>query len=134
MAQYADVRMQHWHHENILVIGDAAHAMSPQLGQGANMALVDAWHAAQCLARSSHVASAWADYSQKRAAHIRYYQMASRAMTPLYQSHYPVGFLRDLGTSLTRRIPTLHRQTLLTLSGAKQGWLDTRATVEALLA
>jgi len=31
------------------VIGDAAHAMSPQLGQGANMALLDAWAFSQSL-------------------------------------------------------------------------------------
>lgn len=32
-------------------IGDNAHATSPQLGQGANLALVDAWKLSQALAR-----------------------------------------------------------------------------------
>jgi 2-polyprenyl-6-methoxyphenol hydroxylase-like FAD-dependent oxidoreductase len=50
-ASYADVRMPRWHgagtHERVVVLGDAAHGMSPQLGQGTTMALIDA----QVLAR-----------------------------------------------------------------------------------
>ena len=50
-ARYGDVRMRRWHGDGIVVLGDAAHAMSPQLGQGVNLALADASCLADCIAR-----------------------------------------------------------------------------------
>jgi 2-polyprenyl-6-methoxyphenol hydroxylase-like FAD-dependent oxidoreductase len=29
LASYTDIQMNHWHHGNVLAIGDCAHAMSP---------------------------------------------------------------------------------------------------------
>lgn len=39
-----------WHQDNLLLIGDAAHAPLPTSGQGACQALEDAWHLADILA------------------------------------------------------------------------------------
>ncbi|RYD19741.1 MAG: FAD-dependent monooxygenase, partial [Verrucomicrobiaceae bacterium] len=50
-ARYGDVRMRRWYGDGIVVLGDAAHAMSPQLGQGVNLALADASCIADCLAK-----------------------------------------------------------------------------------
>ncbi len=38
-----------WHRDNVLLVGDAAHAALPTSGQGAGQALEDAWHLARCL-------------------------------------------------------------------------------------
>ena len=48
-ANYRDVVLSKFGEGRIGVIGDAAHAMSPQLGQGANMALLDAWALGQAV-------------------------------------------------------------------------------------
>ncbi|WMW79434.1 NAD(P)/FAD-dependent oxidoreductase [Undibacterium cyanobacteriorum] len=132
IAEYADVRLKAYHHQRVVVLGDAAHAMSPQLGQGANMALIDAAVLAECLGAHGDVVSAFEQFTARRRRHMAYYQMASKWMTPLYQSHYPIGFMRDLGTSLGRRIPFLYKQYLLTLCGAKQGLFDWQAKQDAL--
>lgn len=41
--------LPYWHSENVLIIGDAAHAPLPTSGQGACQALEDAWHLSQLL-------------------------------------------------------------------------------------
>lgn len=41
--------LPYWHRDNLLIIGDAAHAPLPTSGQGASQALEDAWHLSQLL-------------------------------------------------------------------------------------
>ncbi|SBT17851.1 FAD-dependent urate hydroxylase [Marinomonas gallaica] len=41
--------LPYWHRDNLVIIGDAAHAPLPTSGQGAGQALEDAWHLSQRL-------------------------------------------------------------------------------------
>ena len=43
-----------WYKNNLIAIGDAAHAPLPTSGQGACQALEDAWHLANCLQDNPH--------------------------------------------------------------------------------
>lgn len=81
-------------------IGDAAHRTSPQLGQGANMALLDALALSLALDETQvlrePVDEAGPRYAQMRRWHVRLYQAMSAAFTPQYQSDgRMMPFLRD---------------------------------------
>lgn len=68
-------------------IGDAWHATSPQLGQGANMALLDAYALVLGLERHPrNLGSALRAYTKLRGFHVRLYQSVSYLFTPVYQS------------------------------------------------
>ena len=67
-------------------IGDAAHRASPQLGQGANMALLDAYALAQALAQGHDLGQSLAAYARLRRWHVFAYQTLSWAFTAQYQS------------------------------------------------
>jgi 2-polyprenyl-6-methoxyphenol hydroxylase-like FAD-dependent oxidoreductase len=67
-------------------IGDAWHAASPQLGQGANMALLDAWALAKALRERDDLAEALAAFTAYRRRHVSLYQRLAWLFTPLYQS------------------------------------------------
>ena len=69
----------------LIHIGDAAHRASPQLGQGANMALLDAL--SLTLALRHPLDEALDLHHNARRWHLGLYQTASAAFTPQYQSH-----------------------------------------------
>ena len=55
-----------WVKDRIALLGDAAHAMSPYLAQGAAMAIEDAWVIARKLAAAGDVPAAFAAYQAER--------------------------------------------------------------------
>lgn len=123
-ARYHDVVMPAYHRGRCVVIGDAAHATSPQLGQGTNLALLDAVVLADCLATGGGVEAALARYSQARRPHLHYYGQASRWLTPLFQSDLRIlPWLRDLLMRTGCSLPVAGALTRQTLVGMRSGWL-----------
>src|SRR6185436_9875384 len=70
----------------LIHIGDAWHSASPQLGQGANMALLDAYALSLALRKHGDVADALAEVVRLRRWHVQLYQVMSALLTPVYQS------------------------------------------------
>ncbi len=89
LANYRHGRLRRPIGPGIVHIGDAAHQASPQLGQGANMALLDAWALARAL-KMAPLEHALPIYAQARGGHMGFYQFMSAVFTPLYQSSNPV--------------------------------------------
>lgn len=87
-------------------VGDSWHCTSPQLGQGANMALLDAFALATMLERIGAKDEALAAYAQARTAQIRLYQAASWSFTPAYQSDSgTLALVRDWIMAPVSRLP-----------------------------
>ena len=121
LAQYHDVVMPHWHDQSAVVIGDAAHALSPQLGQGVNLALLDAAELANQISQHP-IDEALARYSKARKSHLAFYQRATRWTTPFFQSDYALlGKLRDLSFPIANKIPYFRREMVATMTGLKEG-------------
>lgn len=111
---------------NLAVIGDGAHGTSPQLGQGANLALIDAMTLADALRESASIAEALAASHARRRRHVAFYQLASRWLTPFFQSDSRfLGAVRDATFGLASRVPFAEGQMLQTLAGIKTGVFST---------
>lgn len=101
-----------------VAIGDAAHATSPQLGQGANMALLDACALAFAFNEATDLDSALEAYAQARRWHVRFYQALSRGFTPAYQSDSRLlPLLRDWVIAPATRLPGLRRFVAASVAG-----------------
>jgi 2-polyprenyl-6-methoxyphenol hydroxylase-like FAD-dependent oxidoreductase len=85
-ARYAHRTLRHPATPGLIHIGDSWHSTSPQLGQGANMALLDSWALAKALREEDGLDSALRRAIALRRFHVRLYQALSVLFTPAYQS------------------------------------------------
>ncbi len=67
-----------WHRERVLLIGDAAHASTPFMGQGGAMAVQDAVVLARLLASRQSIDTALDDFSRLRPVMCQFVQDVSR--------------------------------------------------------
>jgi 2-polyprenyl-6-methoxyphenol hydroxylase-like FAD-dependent oxidoreductase len=105
-AQYDHFTARTPYSDRLVHIGDAARATSPQLGQGANMALLDALALARALSTHPPLAHALASYARMRYWHVRLFQWASSVFTPFYQSDSRVlPIVRDWFAAPLSRLP-----------------------------
>lgn len=117
-ASYRHQTLPQPYGRRLAFIGDAAHSTSPQLGQGANMALLDAYALAVALDQAADLDGALSRYAQLRRWHVRLYQAASRMFTPFYQSDSAVlPVIRDRVVPPLAQLPGIDRMLALLVSG-----------------
>ena len=130
LTSYQHVHMSRWYDRGTLFIGDACHAMSPHLGQGINLAMVDAWRFAACLRSAPSPQAAFRAFREAQRAYIRYYATVTYLLSPFFQSDRPVlGWGRDVALPLLPWLPFMKRQMLLTVTGLKGGFFKGRIEI-----
>lgn len=111
------IPLESWGRGNATLLGDAAHAMTPNLGQGACQAMVDALSLAARLAPSNcaspaEVPAALRGYEGERIPRTKKIVQASWNLGRMGQLENP--FLRWLRDCLLQRIPTRYTERQIT--------------------
>jgi 2-polyprenyl-6-methoxyphenol hydroxylase-like FAD-dependent oxidoreductase len=109
--QVVRVDCQRWVDGRLVLVGDAAHAMAPNLGQGANSALVDAAVLAAELAAAQPVEQALGRYAARRRPRVGWVQDAADRLARLSRVSHPVlRWGRDVALRRLGRLATGPRQ------------------------
>jgi 2-polyprenyl-6-methoxyphenol hydroxylase-like FAD-dependent oxidoreductase len=117
-AQYQHVWMPRSFTGRVVFLGDAAHAMSPHLGQGVGLAMVDAWSLARSIHRCRSVSEAFHHHANARRNQLRFYGAITLFMAPFFQSDGVVkGMGRDVALPVMTVVPALRRLMVRTMSG-----------------
>jgi 2-polyprenyl-6-methoxyphenol hydroxylase-like FAD-dependent oxidoreductase len=92
------VDCERWHDGRLVLLGDAAHAMAPNLGQGANSALVDAAVLLDELRRASTMAAGLGAYQARRRPAVRWVAAGAARLGSLAEWTHPLArWVRDRG-------------------------------------
>ena len=86
-----------WHSAGIVLIGDSCHPMVPFLGQGANMAIEDAWVLAEELDGSIDLEDGFKKYQSRRYKRIKRVSLASSSNGDIYHAVGVKANIIDLG-------------------------------------
>ncbi|HEX2190869.1 MAG TPA: FAD-dependent monooxygenase [Longimicrobiaceae bacterium] len=96
-------RLRSWHRGRVVLLGDAAHATTPNLGQGGAQAMEDAWVLAEQLASRPDPEAAFAAYQRIREPKARMVVDRSRVLGRIAHLRNPLA--RGLRNSLLRLTP-----------------------------
>jgi salicylate hydroxylase len=99
-----------WNRGPVVLLGDAAHAMLPHQGQGANQAIEDAFVLAEELGRAADVLAALHRYARRRRVRTRQVQLMSwAASAALHLADGPAAQRRDAYLArLPERLAWIH--------------------------
>jgi prepilin-type processing-associated H-X9-DG protein len=92
-----------WHQGRIALLGDAAHATTPNLGQGGAQAIEDAYVLAHMLATQPSIEAAFAAYEQIRRAKALHVVATSRQLGSIVHIGNPL--LRTMRNMILRNVP-----------------------------
>jgi anthraniloyl-CoA monooxygenase len=120
---FPTVRCRSWHHDNVVLLGDAAHTAHFSIGSGTKLAMEDAITLRDALLEEPDVESALATYEVRRRPEVESIQAAAQASlewfegTERYLGLPPAQFAYSLATrslrvshaSVARRDPPLAR-------------------------
>ena len=102
------VDCRRWFSGRLVLLGDAAHAMAPNLGQGANSALSDAVALAEAVATTASVPAATHRYDHLRRRAARRVQNTAGLLDRLCNLHHAGAIqVRDAVLSAMTRVPGL---------------------------
>src|SRR5207344_3110031 len=108
-TSFVRVRNRSWFHDNVVLIGDAAHTAHFSIGSGTKLAMEDALALAACLHEHPTVESALAAYQEERKPVVESTQRAAQASLEwfenieMYADQEPAQFVFNLLTR-SRRI------------------------------
>jgi 2-polyprenyl-6-methoxyphenol hydroxylase-like FAD-dependent oxidoreductase len=113
-ASYRQVSLAHWHDGTLVLLGDAAHALCPLLGQGAILSLMDGAALAD--------AASLDEFEAARRPQARFYGFSARALNAVFQSDIDAfAWPRDHLMRPVSRLPWVRGRALDVLSGRATG-------------
>lgn len=113
-----------------IFLGDSSHAMSPHLGQGINIAMLDAWILAECVRATHTPLEAFRLWHRRQEGYLRYYAAVTAFLSPFFQSDVTfLGWGRDVVLPWLPHVPFVKKQMLMTMAGLKGGFLRGRRDV-----
>ena len=77
--QFPEIKCERWHHENVVLIGDAAHTAHFSIGSGTKLAMEDAIALVDQLAETSNLTEALESYEEERRPAVDSIQRAAKA-------------------------------------------------------
>ncbi|MFQ6398105.1 bifunctional salicylyl-CoA 5-hydroxylase/oxidoreductase [Nocardia sp. KC 131] len=84
--EFTTVRNQRWRHENVVLIGDAAHTAHFSIGSGTKLAMEDALALAACIRENDGIDAALAAYETERRPVVESIQRAAQASLEWFES------------------------------------------------
>jgi 2-polyprenyl-6-methoxyphenol hydroxylase-like FAD-dependent oxidoreductase len=106
------IRLDHWSSDRVCLMGDAAHATTPNMGQGGGQGIEDAWYLSNLLAISGNHAEAFFRFEQLRRKKVDYIVNTSHQLGKMAHSFVGQSFLKLIMKITPERIMQKQMQKL----------------------